>query len=126
MIQLGDLIVILDLHRQGLSISAIARRTGRDPKTIRKYIARGLEPPAYGPRQAGRPSKLAPYLDYLRERIAAFPDLSAVRLTLAHALAGEHVRTDQIEQRLEQRRAPAHLVGERRQAQLDAGRSAPT
>jgi hypothetical protein len=27
---------------------------GRDPKTIRKYIARGLEPPAYGPRQAGR------------------------------------------------------------------------
>ena len=31
MIQLGDLIVILDLHRQGLSISAIARRTGREP-----------------------------------------------------------------------------------------------
>lgn len=73
--------MILDLHRQGLSISAIARRTGRDPKTIRKYIARGLEPPAYGPRLAGRPGKLAPYLGYLRERIAAFPDLSAVRLT---------------------------------------------
>ena len=73
--------MILDLHRQGLSISAIARRTGRDPKTIRKYIARGLEPPAYGPRQGGRPGKLAPYLDYLRERIMAFPDLSAVRLT---------------------------------------------
>ena len=81
MIQLGELIVILDLHRQGLSISAIARRTGRDPKTVRKYIERGLEPPAYSPRQAGRPSKLAPYLDYLRERVAAFPDLSAVRLT---------------------------------------------
>jgi transposase len=80
MIQLGDLIVILDLHRQGLSISAIARQTGRDPKTVRKYIARGLEPPAYGPRQAGRPSKLGPYLDYLRERVAAFPELSAVRL----------------------------------------------
>ena len=80
-IQLGEMLMILDLHRQGLSISAIARRTGRDPKTIRKYIARGLEPPAYGPRQVGRPGKLAPYLDYLRERIAAFPDLSAVRLT---------------------------------------------
>jgi len=73
--------MILDLHRQGLSISAIARRTGRDPKTIRKYVARGLEPPAYGPRRVGRPGKLAPYLDYLRERIATFPDLSAVRLT---------------------------------------------
>lgn len=80
MIQLGDLIVILDLHRQGLSISAIARRTGRDPKTVRKYIERGLEPPAYSPRQVGRPSKLAPYLDYVRERVTAFPELSAVRL----------------------------------------------
>ena len=73
--------MILDLHRQGLSITAIARRTGRDPKTVRKYIARGLEPPAYGPCQAGRPNKLAPYLDYLRERIAAFPQLTATRLT---------------------------------------------
>jgi transposase len=80
-IQLGELMMILELHRQGLSISAIARRTGRDPKTVRKYIERGLEPPAYGPRQVGRPSKLAPYLDYLRERIAAFPELTAVRLT---------------------------------------------
>ena len=71
----------MDLHRQGLSITAIARRTGRDPKTVRKYIERGLEPPAYGPRPVGRPSKLAPYLDYLRERVTAFPDLSAVRLT---------------------------------------------
>lgn len=73
--------MILDLHRQGLSITAIARRTGRDPKTVRKYIERGLEPPVYGPRQVGRPSKLGPYLAYLRERVAAFPDLSAVRLT---------------------------------------------
>jgi transposase len=81
MVQLGELMMILDLHRQGLSITAIARRTGRDPKTVRKYIARGLEPPAYGPRQPGRPSKLAPYLDYLRERIAAFPQLTATRLT---------------------------------------------
>jgi transposase len=80
-VQLGELMMILDLHRQGLSITAIARRTGRDPKTVRKYIERGLEPPAYGPRQVGRPSKLAPYLDYLRERVVTFPDLSAVRLT---------------------------------------------
>jgi len=73
--------MILELHRQGLSITAIARRSGRDPKTVRKYIERGLELPAYGPRRVGRPNKLAPYLDYLRERIAAFPDLTAVRLS---------------------------------------------
>ena len=29
----------------------------------------------------GRPSKLAPFLGFLRERVTAFPDLSAVRLT---------------------------------------------
>jgi transposase len=81
MVQLGELMMILDLHRQGLSITAIARRTGRDPKTVRKYVARGLEPPAYGPRQVGRPGKLAPYLGYLRERVAAFPQLTATRLT---------------------------------------------
>ncbi|MEE7469252.1 helix-turn-helix domain-containing protein, partial [Methylobacterium oryzae] len=49
MVLLGELLMILDLHRQGLSVTAIARRTGRDPKTVRKYIERGLEPPAYGP-----------------------------------------------------------------------------
>ncbi|RWP38191.1 IS21 family transposase, partial [Mesorhizobium sp.] len=81
MVQLGELLMILDLHRQGLSVTAIARRTGRDPKTVRKYIERGLELPAYGPRQAGRPNKIVPFVDYLRERVSAFPDLSAVRLT---------------------------------------------
>ena len=45
-IQLGELMMILELHRQGVSITAIARRTGRDPKSVRKYIERGLELPA--------------------------------------------------------------------------------
>lgn len=81
MVQFGELMMILELHRQGLSITAIARRTGRDPKTVRKYIERGIEAPVYGPRSVGRPSKLAPFLGFLRERIAAFPDLSAARLT---------------------------------------------
>ncbi len=71
--------MILDLHRQGLSVSAIARRTGKDPKTVRKYIARGLEPPAYGPRPP-RASVLDPFKAYLRERVAAFPELTGRRL----------------------------------------------
>jgi transposase len=79
-VQLGELVKILDLHRQGLSVTAIARRTGRDPKTVRKYIERGLELPVYGPRQVGRPGKLLPFVDYVRERLAAFPDLTATRL----------------------------------------------
>ena len=71
--------MILDLHRQGVPMSAIARRTGVDRKTIRKYIQAGLEPPHYGPRQP-RPTLLDAHHAYLRERVATYPDLSARRL----------------------------------------------
>ena len=71
--------MINDLHQQGLSISAIARKVGCDRKTVRKYIERGLEAPRYGPR-AARTSVLEPYTAYLTERVTAFPDLSGCRL----------------------------------------------
>src|SRR5215472_17312023 len=71
--------MILDLHRQGLGVSAIARRVGIDRKTVRKYIERGLEPPAYGPRKP-RPRRLAPFEAYLRQRVVAYPGLTASRL----------------------------------------------
>jgi transposase len=35
---LGEIVMILDLHRQGVGVSAIARRTGLDRKTVRKVI----------------------------------------------------------------------------------------
>jgi transposase len=78
-ITLGELVMILDLAREGVSVSAIARRTGLDRKTVRKYIECGLEPPAYTPRPP-RPTLVAPYHAYLRERLAAFPELTARRL----------------------------------------------
>jgi hypothetical protein len=78
-IRLGELVMILDLHRQGLSVSAIARQLERDRKTVRKYIERGLDPPAYGPRQP-RSTVVTPFAPYLRERIAAFPELTGSRL----------------------------------------------
>ncbi len=59
MVRLGELMMILELHRQGVSVTAIARRTGRDPKTVRKYIERGIEAPVYGPRSVGRPNSLS-------------------------------------------------------------------
>lgn len=36
---------------------------------------------AYGLRKIGRPCKIAPYMEFLRERVAAFPWLTATRLT---------------------------------------------
>ena len=78
-IQLGELVMILDFHRQGLSVSAIARRVGIDRKTVRKYIERGLEPPSYGPRKP-RARQLEPFEAYLRQRVVAYPGLTGSRL----------------------------------------------
>ena len=79
MIKLGELVMILDLHRQGLSVSAIARHLCIDRKTVRSAIAKGLEPPKYKTRQP-RARITDPFEPYLKERLAAYPDLTAVRL----------------------------------------------
>lgn len=79
MIKLGELVMILDLHRQGLSVSAIARQLCIDRKTVRSAIAKGLEPPKYKTRQP-RARITDPFEPYLKERLAAYPDLTAVRL----------------------------------------------
>jgi transposase len=71
--------MILNLHRQGLTVSAIARQLGVDRKTVRRYIARGLEPPGYGPRER-RKRLLDPFIPYLRERVTAYPGLTGRRL----------------------------------------------
>jgi transposase len=78
-IKIGELVMILDLHRQGLSVSAIARQLGIDRKTVRAYIAKGLEPPAYQKR-ASRPRMMDSFVPYLRQRVAEFPTLTGRRL----------------------------------------------
>ena len=75
MTRLGEIVMILDLHRQGANVSTIARRTGLDRKTVRKVIASGLEPPVHGPRPP-RVTRLQPFEAYLRERLAAVPELT--------------------------------------------------
>lgn len=45
---LREIVLIHDLKKQGLSLTAIARKVGCDRKTVRKYLERGLETPVYG------------------------------------------------------------------------------
>lgn len=75
----GDVFMIHRLKDEGLSIRAIARRMGLDRKTVRRYVREGLAAAVYGPR-APRGSKLDAYRPYVRERIEAYPELSAQRL----------------------------------------------
>lgn len=75
----GELIMILDLHRQGLKISAIARQLGIDRKTVRKYLAKDVGIPVYGPRQP-RKRLIDGHVEYLQQRLDAYPGLTAQRL----------------------------------------------
>ena len=79
MIKLGELFMILELHRQGVSVSAIARQLGIDRKTVRVHIAKGVAQPGYKARPP-RPCLIEPFAPYLRERIASFPTLTGRRL----------------------------------------------
>lgn len=59
---------ILQLKRQGLSLTEIAALTGFNRRTIRKYLALP-QTPRYGPR-VPRPTKLDPFKPFLEERLA--------------------------------------------------------
>ncbi len=67
MLQVGERFRIRDLHRKGFSISAIARQTGRDRKTVRNVINQPLRPTSKLRRP--RPCKIDPYIAYLEKRV---------------------------------------------------------
>ena len=68
-----------ELHAQGVSISAIARQTGLDRKTVRRHLAEGIQAPVYGPR-APQGSLLGRFTAYLQARLDQYPGLSGARL----------------------------------------------
>jgi transposase len=71
------------LHQRGWSISAIARHTGRNRRTIRNYI-NGVTAP--GVRKPGGEDAFAPFVDYVSARLREDPHLWA--RTLCDELEG--------------------------------------
>jgi transposase len=65
------------LRRQGMSISAIARHLGRDPKTIRAYLNGDRTP---GQRKASGVDAFEPYAAYVAQRLANDPHVWAIAL----------------------------------------------
>jgi transposase len=77
-ISLEEWVDIVALHRQGLSIKAIARKLGISRNAVRRALRRD-GPPTRAP-QRRPPSKIEPFKDYLLARLAEFPELSTVVL----------------------------------------------
>ena len=69
--------MLRDSFDEGLSISEIARQTGHDRKTIRKYI--NSEIPPTRNKRSRSPGKIAPFKEYIISRLNEHP-LSASRI----------------------------------------------
>jgi transposase len=69
MLALEERFMIREMYRKGISISEIARRTGRDRKTIRQVVNAPELAPTRHPRQA-KACKIDPYAPYLERRMA--------------------------------------------------------
>ncbi|MDM7999042.1 MAG: IS21 family transposase [Dehalococcoidia bacterium] len=67
MLSVENRFMIKDLHRKGLSISEIARRTGNDRKTIRRILG---EPLIRERQPRARRRKIDPFVPYLERRMA--------------------------------------------------------
>ena len=68
---------IMQLKKQGLSKGAVAQRLKISRDTVRKYWnCDRLEKDSYGPRA----KLIDPHLNYIKERLDKYPELSAIRL----------------------------------------------
>jgi transposase len=120
---------------QGASKSALARQLGVSRETIHRWIRDGdldrdldATPVRYGPRQAG-PTKLDAYKAIIVTRLAAYPQLSAVRLLAeirAAGFEGSYTQLKEFVRRVRPVPAPAPVVrfetAAGRQAQVDFAR----
>src|SRR5713101_2442069 len=69
MLRVDEWIAMRELGRRGVAVSEIARRTGRDRKTVRKVLAEASPQVQRAP-AVGRVGKLDPFREYLQQRIA--------------------------------------------------------
>ena len=77
MITHGEDVEIHALHKQGWSISAIARHLGLDRKTVRSYLGGGREA---GVRRSSAADPFDAVADYVRQRLAEDPHVRATVL----------------------------------------------
>jgi len=75
MLKTEEWLLIRDLYSQGYSISEIAKQTGFDRKTVRKYLRLKTLPEPQ--KRSGRKSKLDPFKPYILEKLEEGPYTAA-------------------------------------------------
>ncbi len=69
--------MLRELHKQGMSISEIAKETGYNRRTVSKYVNSRVPP--ITKKRAPKASKLDDYKDYIAQRLNSYP-LTASRI----------------------------------------------
>lgn len=125
MVKVEERFMIQELFRSGVSISEIARRTGRDRKTVRSVINGPLMPVVKA--RPARARKLDPFVTYLEKRIEQGV-LNAEKLYQEIRSRGYTGKARTVRQFVQPRRAPRQPVATVRfetepgqQAQVDWG-----
>jgi transposase len=67
MLKTDEWFLIQDLHLKGFSISEIAKQTGHDRKTVKKYL--NLKAAPEPQKRPGRKSKLDPFKPYMLDKL---------------------------------------------------------
>jgi len=125
MLKTEEWLLIRDLYSQGLNISEIARETGFDRKTVKKYLNQKTAPEPQ--KHLTRSSKLDPYKPYILEKLKEGPYTAA---RLFHEIqkvgfdGGETIVKDFVRKVRPQQGVPAVLRYETKpgvQAQVDWG-----
>jgi len=78
MLKMEDWLVIRDNNSQNLNISEIARKTGHDRKTVRKYLNK--KTPLEPQKRPTRSSKLDPFKPHILKKLSEYPSYTAARL----------------------------------------------
>jgi len=121
-------IAMREWARHGVSLSEIARRSGRDPKTVRKVLAE-MVPKRRTPTWKPEQSKLWPYREYVLQRVdqgclnasVLLEEITARGYTGKQTVLGDFLRPIRREQRRQREATIRYETGPGKQAQVDWG-----
>ena len=129
-LMLRDLIHAMELRQGTVNISELARQSGLDRKTVRKYLTSGTLPTPQ--HRTPKSTKLDAYREYIVQRLHNYPDLSGKRIyreILERGYTGKYTQVKQYLRTIRPNIVPTAVyrfeTEPGRQAQVDWGDCGP-